>query len=77
MCEQQTPSKCGNLETCPTGDDKNTHLVVDRIALQGWARYCDGAFVFEDNSMVLPDGTTTPPQDCHPRRDKVLATLAA
>ncbi|MFF3730766.1 DUF5999 family protein [Streptomyces sp. NPDC002476] len=53
MCQHHPP--------CPGPDapDYERAKVTDRVYVQGWARLCNGAILFDDFGVLLPDGHIT------------------
>lgn len=53
---------CSHQSSCPVTDtDADTVHVVSAHPEQGWTLLCDGAIVFDDSGLLLPDGRIVAP----------------
>jgi hypothetical protein len=53
-------SMCHHQPRCPTVQDSDrlaAHAMVSHTE-QGWSLLCNGIIVFDDNGVLLPDGTS-------------------
>ncbi|EFL19892.1 DUF5999 family protein [Streptomyces sp. C] len=55
MCQHKTP--------CPSAEapDGARAVTVDPHADQGWVRLCNGAVLFDDTGLLLPNGQAVAP----------------
>ncbi|MGX9884583.1 DUF5999 family protein [Streptomyces sp. NPDC002276] len=51
---------CSHQSSCPVTDTDTAH-VVSAHPEQGWTLLCDGAIVFDDSGLLLPDGRIVAP----------------
>ncbi|MFF3735350.1 DUF5999 family protein [Streptomyces sp. NPDC002476] len=52
---------CEHFPPCPGPDapDCESARITERVDVQGWAKLCNGALVFDDFGALLPDGKVT------------------